>query len=79
VDVRFHSFLLPVGGVPFSVKILAQTGISWEGGGISPWLISIFGEHMGLLQSTLQVPLSMITLTAIRNQEDEVYSITDSC
>jgi hypothetical protein len=43
--------LLPVGGSIFSVKILAQTGISWDEdvGHFFPWLITIFGEHMDFL------------------------------
>jgi hypothetical protein len=47
---------IAIAGVCFSSKILAQTGVSWEGEwGISPWLIIIFGEHLDLLPSVLQV------------------------
>jgi hypothetical protein len=44
----FIVFLLPVGGVCFHAKILAPTGVSWEGRWrVSPWPITIFGETHG--------------------------------
>jgi hypothetical protein len=43
---------------------------------VSPWPIITFGD---LLQSVLQVPLSVITLTAVRNRNyAEVYSVSAS-
>jgi hypothetical protein len=50
-----------------------------EEGHFSPWLIDTFCEYIDLLQSALQVPPSMIILTAVRNRDDKVYSVTASC
>jgi hypothetical protein len=45
-----------------------------ETGRFSPWLIAMFGEHVDLLQSALQVsPL------CLRNRDDKIYSVTASC
>jgi hypothetical protein len=44
-------FLMPKGGG----ACLVRTNVSWEVE-VSSWLIITFGEHMDLLQDTLQVP-----------------------
>jgi hypothetical protein len=59
-------FVLPKGGdVP---------QVSWEE--VFAWPIIIFWD---LLKSILQFPHSMIALTAVRDRDDEVYSVTASC
>jgi hypothetical protein len=49
-----------------------QTEVSWEGE-VSPWWLTTFWD---LLQSVLQSPLSMAALTAVRDKNDKVCSVT---
>jgi hypothetical protein len=53
LDVRFYSFLLSVGGVFLHEDFGANGCFFGRRGGISPWLIAIFGESMDILQSAL--------------------------
>jgi hypothetical protein len=73
-------FLLPVGEYVSAQRFWCkQVSLGKETGHFFPWLITIFGEHVTLPQSTLQGPLSVITLAAIRNRDDGIYSVNASC
>jgi hypothetical protein len=65
------------------VEVLAWTGVKekckWTFLGKEKGLINTFWVYVDLPQSTLQVPLSMTALTAVRNRDDKVYSVTASC
>jgi hypothetical protein len=58
---------------------LVQTDLLWEEEGVVfPQLIITFWEDVDLPHFALQVPLSMIALTAVKNRDNEVYSVTTS-
>jgi hypothetical protein len=72
LEIGFYSlFVLPKGRDVSQV----QTDISWERE-VSPWPIITFGTSCS---PSFKSPLSMIALTAIRDRDYEVHSMTASC
>jgi hypothetical protein len=71
LEIGFIVFVLPKGEDVSQV----QTDVSWEGE-VSPWPIVTFWD---LLRSSFKSFLSMVALTAVRNRDEEVYSMTASC
>jgi hypothetical protein len=74
LDSGFYSFLIASGRSMFWHEDFGMNRcfLGTRGGGIFPWLIAIFGEHMDLHSLPFKFTLSMIALTALRNRDDEV-------